>query len=837
MDGVPPQPSAILPPRLLHFEPAAYPSEAEQQGLAATVVLQITIDAQGHVTDVEIREGAGHGFDEAAVAAAEHFVFEPATRGGVPVAAKILYGYEFTLASKPAPSVSQEQLTPPPTGGLRGKIEAGTPPAPLAGVPVRILGNGVEPIHIVTAADGTWVAGGLLPGEYVVDVEAIGFRRVRQLEQVAGGQVTAVTYGLEPSEELPLEVTVRGPELRREVTHYEIPRTELLRVPGTQGEAIRAVEALPSVARARTGYSGALAVRGSAPQDTQVYIEGTPVPYVFHIAGLSSVIPGEMLERLEFYPSNFSVRYGRAMGGVLEIRMRETNPDRQYHGSAQIDLINARANVEGPVPGMRDWSFMGGLRSSYFDRWLVPVLRTSGSGKDEMPRYYDYQLYLQRRLPGNGVYRIGMIGAHDTLVPIDKRGWVLPEENSFVHWQSQLRLPLSSWVDFRLSSSLGKNHTYLADEGRFWDTTYALGTLRSEVSVKTGSLGIGRLGTDVLYAPFAVRAHTDRQSSGGELASETLDSPELTDYDLHGVIVRPAAYAEYELAPSRRIDVTAGARVDYTRDAKDVDVAPRLAARTVLVDGPLSTVLKGGLGLFYQPPDPGQTLPELGTADLESSRAVHSMLGFEQGLVKHVTLSVEGFEKELDHLLVEREDGSGNTITENAGSGRVWGADLLLRYHSDEHFFGWVAYTLSRSTRKAGPDEPVELARNDQTHLLNLIASVRLGRGWEVGGRFRYTTGFVYDACEAGLFDNSQGTYRCYGGESQKRLGPFHQLDLRVEKAWEYPTHRITAYVDIINVYDHDSPDKAVENYDLSGTKPLSLSMPLIPSIGVRGEI
>ena len=123
--------------------------------------------------------------------------------------------------------------------------------------------------------------------------------------------------------------------------------------------------------------------------------------------------------------------------------------------------------------------------------------------------------------------------------------------------------------------------------------------------------------------------------------------------------------------------------------------------------------------------------------------------------------------------------------------------------------------------------------------MVSLLRAAEAGRAayHPPGGRFRYTTGFVYDACSAGLFDNSQGSYRCYGAEKQKRLGPFHQLDLRIEKAWEYPTYRISAYVDIINVYNHDSPDKPVENYDLSAMKPLSLSMPFIPSIGVRGEI
>ncbi len=830
--------SGIIPPRLLHFEPAKYPTEAELQGLEAAVVLQIAIDVEGQVVRVEVREPAGHGFDEAAVAAAGRFVFEPAMRAGVPVAAKILYRYQFKFESKVSPDQFDEPAALPRVGELRGKIVAGTPPAPLVGVRLRILASGVEPISVVTAADGTWLASNLAPGPYVVEVATSGYRRVSVLEQVQQGQVTAVTYSLETSDELPLEVTVRGAALQRELTHYEIPRTELLRVPGTMGDAIHAVEAMPGVARPR-GLSGDLIVRGSAREDSQIHIEGTPIPLAFHYGGLSSVIPGEMIERLEFYPGNFSVRYGRATGGIVEVRLRQTNPDEKYHGSAQIDLINARANVEGPIPRTRNWSFMGGLRTSYFDRWLAPIMRDGASSEDGLPRYYDYQFYIERRLPGNGVYRIGFIGAHDTFVPVLKGSgdWYVPRQDSFGHVQSQLRLPISSVVDFKASWSFGRNRSRVAESSRSQATTYTIGTLRSELAVKTGSVGIARLGTDVSYAPFTVKAYTDRSSSGGELASAYSDAPQLAQYDIHGVFLRPAAYAEYELAPSRRIDITAGLRLDYTKDTSQFDIAPRLAARYVLIDRPRSTVLKGGVGLFYQPPDPSQTLPELGTTGLASSRAVHSMVGFEQSLAKHVTISIEGFEKELRNLATTSEDGSGHATTKSVGRGRVWGADLLLRYHSDERFFGWVAYTLSRATRRPAPDEPAELYRYDQTHVLNVLGSYRLGRGWEIGGRFRYATGLPYKTCFGGLFDSSTGAYRCYGALNQQRLGPYHQLDLRVEKAWEFSKWRISAYFDIINTYFHYSPDKAVENYDFSGVKSLSRSMPLLPSIGVRGEI
>ncbi|HMA94871.1 MAG TPA: TonB-dependent receptor, partial [Polyangiaceae bacterium] len=828
----------VVPPRLSHFEQAQYPREAEQLGLDATVVLQISIDAKGMVTRVEVREPAGHGFDDAAAAAASRFVFEPAMRAGVRVAARILYRYQFRFEPKSTPASPETGTALPRTGELRGKVVAGTPPAPLAGVSLCLVTNGREPIRIVTDSEGTWRATDLIPGEYVVEVVTTGYRRVRQSEVVREAQVTALVYTLETSDELPLEVTVRGPAMQREVTHYEIPRTELLRVPGTMGDAIHAVEAMPSVARPR-GLSGDLIVRGSAPQDSLVHIEGTPVPNVFHYGGLSSVIPGEMLERIEFYPSNFSVRYGRATGGIVEVRMRETNPDGQYHGSAQIDLVNARANVEGPVVGTRNWSLMGGVRASYFDRWLAPIQREGASSDDGLPRYYDFQAYLVRRLAGNGIYRIGVFGAYDTFVPIlrDSPNWQSPRQDSFAHVQSQLRLPLSSKVDFRASWSIGRNHNRSTDDHRSRDATYTVGTLRSELSIKTGALGIARLGADVLYAPFKVNAHTDRKDASGGLAGEAIESAKLTDYSINGVNLRPAAYAEYEFAPTTRVDATVGVRLDYAKDTGDIDIAPRLAARYVLVEQPLRTVLKGGLGLFYQPPDPAQTLPELGAVGLTSSHAIHSMLGVEQSLGKRVTVSVEGFEKEMRHLLRTREDGAGRVITESSGTGRVWGADLLLRYSSSDNFFGWVAYTLSRATRKPAADEPEELYRYDQTHILNLLGSYRLGRGWEVGGRFRYASGTIYQSCAGGLFDNATGDYHCYGPLNQQRLSAYHQLDLRVEKVWELKALHLSAYVDVFNVYNHLSPDKSVAKYDYSATKPLSRSLPLLPSVGIRGEI
>ncbi|WP_254626709.1 TonB family protein, partial [Myxococcus sp. CA039A] len=94
---------AVVAPKLVTFVEAPYPAEAEQARLEATVRLKLTLDDQGVVTEAEVLEPQGHGFDEAARQAALSFRFEPARREGVAVASRIAYSYEFRLPVEPTP--------------------------------------------------------------------------------------------------------------------------------------------------------------------------------------------------------------------------------------------------------------------------------------------------------------------------------------------------------------------------------------------------------------------------------------------------------------------------------------------------------------------------------------------------------------------------------------------------------------------------------------------------------------------------------------------------------------------------------------------------------------
>src|SRR5665213_243069 len=103
-------PTAVKPPALTHFVPAAYPPDAEKAGITGSVTLSIVIDQTGKVGEVKVLDpGPDPGFAPAAVAAVKQFGFSPAEIGGKPAAVEISYRYEFVLKKAPPPVVPQDK--------------------------------------------------------------------------------------------------------------------------------------------------------------------------------------------------------------------------------------------------------------------------------------------------------------------------------------------------------------------------------------------------------------------------------------------------------------------------------------------------------------------------------------------------------------------------------------------------------------------------------------------------------------------------------------------------------------------------------------------------------
>lgn len=84
-------------PKLLSAPLPEYPESARAAGVEGKVRLQLTISEEGKVVDVKVLESLGSGCDEAAMAVARTYEFEPATRDGKPAATTITIGIRFAL--------------------------------------------------------------------------------------------------------------------------------------------------------------------------------------------------------------------------------------------------------------------------------------------------------------------------------------------------------------------------------------------------------------------------------------------------------------------------------------------------------------------------------------------------------------------------------------------------------------------------------------------------------------------------------------------------------------------------------------------------------------------
>lgn len=84
-------------PRFLHSEMPVYPLMARRLSKEGRVLLRLTIDEHGKLLNVEVVEGAGYGFTEAAVEAVKKSTFAPAKSDGKPVMSKALLPIKFSL--------------------------------------------------------------------------------------------------------------------------------------------------------------------------------------------------------------------------------------------------------------------------------------------------------------------------------------------------------------------------------------------------------------------------------------------------------------------------------------------------------------------------------------------------------------------------------------------------------------------------------------------------------------------------------------------------------------------------------------------------------------------
>ena len=401
-------------PILDQTSPVVYPPDALAEGLSADVLLQLEIDATGRVGAVTVVTSAvgpyADAFDQAAAAAARNFLFAPALDdAGEAVGATVQYLYRF----------APEQAA---TLSLEGFVRAAGTREALDEVDVLLRGSGRR-VALQTDPTGAFSVAGLEPGTWSVRAALPGYDPEFAELQIEPGVVATVELARVLSrpweaDEADEEIEVIGRRTAPEISERVLTAEEIQYLPGTNGDVVRVLQNLPGVARPPLNI-GQLLIRGTAPEDSAYYLDGSSVPNVFHFAGLSTVVNSSLIDTVGFLPGNYGVRYGRTIGGVVDLRTGVDIPERS-NGYVAVDLFQTTAFVEQRLTERS--AFSASVRRSYIDAVLNPVLNAAGQANVRAPRYYDAQLRYLTTTPTGGTFDVLWLSSDDRFRVVGKDG-------------------------------------------------------------------------------------------------------------------------------------------------------------------------------------------------------------------------------------------------------------------------------------------------------------------------------------------------------------------------------------------------------------------------------
>lgn len=694
-------------------------------------------------------------------------------------------------------------------------------------------------IEVTTGEDGSFELAGVPAGWFDLVVVGDGYEPL--VERVRLG--VPIRIRVVPSGELgdsELIVIEERRKLLGQTISYDVGRDLVRSLPGSGNDTLKSLQSLPGTARVPFGLGG-LVLRGFAPRDTNVVLDGIEVPILYHFGGLASFYPSTMIESMELVSSGYGPRYGRGQGGLVDIRSRAGRSDRWAVGS-EVSLLDASLRAEGPAAG---GNVSLGLRRSFIDAVLAAV---PTGDLTLAPRYLDSQLRWQSRSGKLTVLAFGSddgIGLGTGSDRLDARQSFVRAGLRYEDRRDDMELSVVPWVGFDRTS-------VVTDENR---------VIRSNVTAATRATvqrgledGFVAAGLDVQGNRYGYALDTDApELPPGQMApAQIAGSRWAADLGMWTELLHRFANGKLAIQPGLR-----GDRFGLTREWV---LDPRITFRQQATP---SVVFTQSIGRYHQPVLATALDYQLPGEPIRASRAwqasagvnvVSKMLGGD--------VTVNAFGATLRDLPVDVISGAtpiaapgsaaaggvgaaSRQLTEeqfgsysyqaSRGRGRTYGLETLVRRRVGQ-IQGWLAYTYSRSTRAGDPWAPASYAPYvlDQPHVLTALATAPIGPRWRIGARVRYASGNPITPTVGSYIDTTTQEYVPLSGSVlSERLPAFFQIDVRIDRAWQRSWGTLKLFLDVQNVTNRVNPEGVTYNFDYS-SKQYTRGLPIFPSLGLE---
>ncbi|MEM6297807.1 MAG: TonB-dependent receptor plug domain-containing protein, partial [Bacteroidota bacterium] len=617
-----------------------------------------------------------------------------------------------------------------------------------------------------------------------------------------------------------------------------LSREEIATYPGGNNDIARVVQSLPGVSGSVGGFRNDVIIRGGAPSENVYYLDGIEIPNINHFAtqgsagGPVGLLNVSFFEGVTLTTSAFGAQYDNALSGVLQFDQREGNA-KGYNTNLRVSSSETALTVEGPMFKKKEnergkTTFIGSVRRSYLQLLFQAI------GLPFLPDYWDYQYKVNHKMDNRNEFNFIGLGSIDNFSinaddDLDAEQQATLEQVPVI--QQQTTTHGVSWLH-RLKDGKGFMRTALSTnyfennferyednenkEGLFfrnqsveWETK-----LRYELTRFAGewTLGAGATLQNAYYE------------------SKTFDGNNNVDFDVDNNFIRYGGYFQASRGfADNRIRPSFGIRFDgntFTNTGNEFwrTFSPRFAL-AVQLDESARWTFNASAGRYFKIPPYTilgfqNSAGQFANQDAEYIRSDHLVAGFEFLPTPSTRLTVEGFLKLYNDYPVSTRDSVslanlgagfevfGNEEIRSVGKGRSYGVEFLYQQKLAKNFYGILAYTLYWSEYTGFDEDEYLPSVWDNRHLLTFTGGYKLPRNWELGLRARIlgSTPFAPVDTEATNAVYPQFVF-AYDQLGQERLETFSQVDIRIDKKWNFKKWTFNLFLEVENALGSQIPN------------------------------
>jgi hypothetical protein len=735
-----------------------------------------------------------------------------------------------------------------PTATVHGSIVDKDTHAPVGGV-------------VVTAADQLAASDDngafeltLPPGQVTIELTADFIVPTRQTVVLGPGETRQLTFEVaarQGGETITVESV--APTAPGEIT---VDAQTARAVPGGGGDAAKVVQSLPSVARPSAGSTD-IVIWGAAPNETRVFVDGVPVPALYHQGGYRSAVGNDLIGDIHLTPAAFGVDRGGAIGGVIDIGLADPSTLPQWR--VQADVLDASAEGRTTVGA---WTLAAAVRQSYLDQVIGLVVNPQQLAPNApLPKWSDGQIAARAKY-GDVTVTSWLIGSIDTLDrvlvsddPADQTDEHVDQR--FVRGEITVRRDRPDGYD---------SATVWAGYDRDLDN-FLFGLIpadRTQRDWVAGARGVQQqrfgdhvtlttgLDLDGEYADLSRDGSISIPAREGDIYIFGQPPGDDVNSDAWNASTTDAAgYAAVDLRASR-FSATLGLRADAwlltaSRLVPRLGSLPPVGSQLMDFDGdPRVTMqlhptdeltLRADAGIYHQARDVSDTSAVFGNPTLGIEEGDHAIVG-AQWRRGPGALEVAAYGRLLQDLVARNPAVTPPLadVLDQAGSGHVEGVQVTARLVHLHGFSGWLSYNLSRSIRQDTPDGSDRFFDHDQTNGLIAVGGWEHGP-WTLGGRVRYATGEPRTPVIGAFFDSVSGRFEpLVGAQNSVRLPAYFAADARAERRFGLGHGlRGAVYLEVQNLTDRANAEEIIYNADFT-QKGYLTGLPLLAIAGVRLE-